>query len=154
VWCPCAKRTLRDAAEPPQAQSVRPHRWTKAHDTSRRTVARPQATPLDGPAADRTDAAAAVHLRPVVLGPDAGKGGRCDGGTLITSFPRRPRGVRRKPTPAEVAAIERVQDQLASQPPSGDVWIDPTTLTVTPAEVTQGWLKRKIADCATFVLTF
>jgi hypothetical protein len=46
------------------------------------------------------------------------------------SFPRRP-GARRNLTADKVAAVERVQNQLATRPPAGDVWIDPGALTMT-----------------------
>jgi hypothetical protein len=75
-----------------------------------------------------------------------------DGGTLVTSFPRRD-GAPRKLTLAEVAAIDRVHDELASRPPAASVWIDPTGLTMTPAEVTDAWLRRRTANYVAFDLT-
>jgi hypothetical protein len=75
-----------------------------------------------------------------------------DGGMLVTSFPRRD-GAPRKLTLAEVAAIDRVHNQLASRPPTAGVWIDPTALTMTPAEVTDAWLRRRTADYVAFDLT-
>jgi hypothetical protein len=75
-----------------------------------------------------------------------------DGGTLVTSIPRRD-GAPRKLTPAELATVDRVHDQLASRPPASDVWIDPTALTTTPAEVTDAWLRRRTADYVAFDLT-
>ena len=95
-------------------------------------MARPHSGRYRGPAPERTP--------PFLLVP---------GGVdlvLVTPFPKKRIGL----TPEQRAIVQDVAGGLRGLRTSASVWIDPTNGRVTPAEIGEGQLRRRLFDCACF----